>query len=176
MDRMNRHDGRLFHKGAYKDALRRLSFPAAAITALLALSEIAYLLHVDQTVGRQIGADRIYYSFVRLSYPMIIVFLVVSPALLFFLFAWQNRQAGSDSILALPITKKSIALTNVLAVLTIDAGMLLFGGLLLEGLSAVLPNVRIGDENSFFLTLGCYMAGTVFTTALMLLALSLPNM
>ncbi|MBP3295597.1 MAG: hypothetical protein J6M27_03365 [Lachnospiraceae bacterium] len=170
---MNKADGRLFHKGAYKDALHRLSFPVAAITALLALIEIAYLLHVDQTVGRQISSDRIYYSFVRLSYPMILVFLVVSPALLFFLFAWQNRQAGSDCILALPITKKSFALTNALAVLTIDAGILLFEGLLLEGLSAMLPNVRMGDENSFFLTLGCYMAGAVFTMALMLLALSL---
>ncbi|MCR5127345.1 MAG: hypothetical protein K6B69_04490, partial [Lachnospiraceae bacterium] len=170
---MNKADGRLFHKGAYKDALYRLSFPAAAITTLLVLIEIAYLLHVDRTVGRQIGADKIYYSFVRFSYPLIPVFLVAAPALLFFLFMWQNRRDGSDSILALPITKKSFALSNALAVLTIDAGMLLLGGVLLEGLSMVLPNVKIGDENSFFLTLACYMAGTVFTTALMLLAISL---
>lgn len=113
------------------------------------------------------------YSFVRLSYPMISVFLVISPGLMIYLFAWQNRRAGSDSIHALSITRKSFAVTNALAVLTMDAVVLLFGGLLLEGLSAVLPYVRMCDENSFFLTLGCYMVGAVFTTALVLLAISL---
>ncbi|MCR4640548.1 MAG: hypothetical protein K5697_00780 [Lachnospiraceae bacterium] len=171
---MNKKGTVIFHKGAYRDALHRLLFPTIASGVLLALIETALLIYVNGHVSEMEGASGfIHYTFARLGAPLLSVFLVISPLLLLYLFQFQNRRPGSDCFHSLPISKKSMALSGYAAVLSVDALLLLFGGLWVEGLSALLPHVRMGDENRFFLTLGCFMAAAVFTSALMLLALAL---
>ena len=175
MKKMNKKGNALFHKGAYMDALRRLAFPTAAFTVLLVLIEIAYMIKVDRHVV-ELGGDAMVYShqtFARMSWPLLSIFLVVSPLMMLFLYRYQNKRAGSDCFHSLPLTKRCQAFSAFSAILTTDAGILLLGGLFIEILAIILPYIRFGDENRFFLTLGCYFAASVFTAALMLLALSL---
>lgn len=175
MKEMNKKGNALFHKGAYMDALRRLAFPAAAFTVLLVLIEIAYMIKVDRHVV-ELGGDAMVYShqtFARMSWPLLSIFLVVSPLMLLFLFRYQNKRTGSDCFHSLPVTKRCLAFSSFSAVLTIDTGILLLGGILTGALALILPYIQFGNDNRFFLTFGCYLAASVFTTALMLLALSL---
>ena len=98
MKEMNKKGNALFHKGAYMDALRRLAFPAAAITVLLALIEIVYVVDVDRKavkLGESV-LESYYQTVVRMSWPLLSIFLVVSPLMLLFLFRYQNKRTGSD--------------------------------------------------------------------------------
>ena len=163
-----------FSKGAYKDAMRRLLFPGIASAAFLLILETVMLLYVNNHVKGMEGASEfMHYTYARLAFPQLSIFLVISPLLLLYLFQFQFGRAGSDCFHALPLTKKSRAFSYYAAVLSVDAALLIISGLWVEGLSAILPYVRMGEENRFFLTLGCYMAASVFTASLMLLALSL---
>ena len=177
MKEMNKKGNALFHKGAYMDALRRLAFPAAVVSALICIVECAYMIKVDrhhvELWKGMAGMGFADQSFARMAWPLLSIFLVVSPLMLLFLFLYQNKRTGSDCFHSLPLSKRSQAFSSFAAVLTIDSAVLLLGGLIVEVMAAILPYLRIAGDNSFFITLGCCFAASVFTTALMLLALSL---
>ena len=177
MKEMNKKGNALFHKGAYMDALRRLAFPAAVVSVLICIVECAYMIKVDrhhvELWKGMAGMGFADQSFARMSWPMLSIFLVVSPLMLLFLFLYQNKRTGSDCFHSLPLSKRSQAFSSFAAVLTMDAAVLVLGGLIVEVMAAILPYLRIAGDNTFFITLGCCFAASVFTTALMLLALSL---
>ncbi len=177
MKEMNKKGNALFHKGAYMDALRRLAFPAAAVSSLICIVECAYMIKVDrhhvELWKGMAGMGFADLSFARMAWPLLSIFLVVSPLMLLFLFLFQNKRTGSDCFHSLPLSKRSQAFSSFAAVLTMDAAVLVLGGLIVEMMAAILPYLRIAGDNSFFITLGCCFAASVFTTALMLLALSL---
>ncbi|MBR1470825.1 MAG: hypothetical protein IJ600_04190 [Lachnospiraceae bacterium] len=171
----------LFHKGAYLDAVGRCALPMLFCIALLAILEIYYCFYLNREVGRQVGdipletflAGYFHYTFQRTAMFLTLVFLVVTPLLVLYLFQFQNKRAGSDLFHAFPVRRRSMVFSYSLAILSIDAVILLSVGILVEVLGAALPYLRFGDENTFFLTLANCFAGCVFTLALMLLVLSL---
>ena len=171
---------KLFHKGAYIDSLRELKIPVIVIFALLLLVEFGYMLWQDHEVVRGIPLDNpenlqyIHFTFQYLAAPLTAVFMVISPLLLLWLFRHQLKQKGSDVYYALPVSPESRLFSGVLAVLSIDLFLLLTGGLIVELLILTFPHIQVFPyENSFFLTIGNYFAASLFTTAVMMLALAM---
>ena len=117
MKEMNKKGNALFHKGAYMDALRRLAFPAAVVSALICIVECAYMIKVDrhhvELWKGMAGMGFADQSFARMAWPLLSIFLVVSPLMLLFLFRYQNKRTGSDCFHSLPLSKRSQAFSSL---------------------------------------------------------------
>ncbi|MCR5250865.1 MAG: hypothetical protein K6E50_09700 [Lachnospiraceae bacterium] len=168
---------RLFHKGAYLASLRELFVPGLVVFVLLMLTETGYMLWCDHAAAQTaLGAAIIYmhYSFPYLTAPLTAVFMLISPLLLLWLFRHQMKQPGSDACYALPASPKSRLFSGSLAVLSFDLLCLASVSLYAELLIRLLPHTNVFPaENNYFLTVGNYLAASAFSTAVMMLALSL---
>lgn len=169
---MNKGNGGLFHKGAYLDALRRLLFPAAVLLVFILGLDIAANLRSGIYRFHPLEWRRLLISFQMATSPLVGVFLGVSPMLLLYLFSHQMKRSGSDVFYSLPVKPQSRMFSSALAVLSVDAVMIFAVGILVELMNLIIPLID-SEDNSFWTVCGNYFAASLFTTAIMIIALAL---
>ena len=163
----------LFHKGAFVDALKKLIIPAIIIVLSITMIECVYINMVDISPEDSGGLRYAKENFERLAFPYLFSFLIASPILMVYCFRYQNDRVMADSFHSLPIKRKSLAFSNTAAILIIDACILAFGCLLVKGAGMVIPGIHLEHAENTGLLFGWYMAATVYSTAMILLTISI---
>ena len=77
-------DNALFHKGAYKQAMKQLALPAVLATAIMVLAQVLLAMFLDGHESSTFSGFRVV-SFKLMSLPLIVVFLLVTPGMILLL-------------------------------------------------------------------------------------------
>ncbi len=158
---------KLFHKGCYIDAVRQMG-------ALIGVCAVAIFFAEYWAICTFVPeAD---YADINMRYillPLSLIYMIISPVLVMYLFRHQFTRAGSDCYHSLSIRKNSIFISYSVAILTVDAFLVLFGVLCAELIVVLIYGSERVDNSMVLLTFGWYMAATVYTMSAMLLSFSI---
>ena len=162
----------LFHKGAYKDAMKQLSLPMFLATFLLIVAHLFLALYADNCESTTFSGFRTV-SFQLMSIPMSLVFLVVAPAMVLYLSQYMMKRSASDLYNAFPVRKESLVFSNLMSVLTCSVIMLVTGTILTEILVAFSKHLSFGNANDWYMVLPAYVAAVIYMSGAMYLALAI---
>ena len=159
----------VFHMGSYIDAMKQMA--ALICVCIVALALMEYVVACAFAPDFEFVPVRIE----QILFPVALVYIVVSPALVMYLFRYQYSRGGSDCYHALPIQRKRVFISYSAAILTVDVLFVMIGGILAE-MCVYAANggfdVRI-DNSSYYIKIGWYVAASIYTMATMLLSLSI---
>ena len=162
----------LFHKGAYKDAMKQLSLPMFLATFLLIVAHLFLALYADNCESTTFSGFRTV-SFQLMSVPMSMVFLVVAPAMVLYLSQYMMKRSASDLYNAFPVRKESLVFSNLMSVLTCSVIMLVTGTIFTEILVAFSKHLSFGNANDWYMVLPAYVAAVIYLSGAMYLALAI---
>ena len=159
----------LFHKRCYMDALRQMRSLICVFVVAIFFAEYWAVY----TFGPEVDCIGVNMRHVLL--PLSLIYILISPVLVMYLFRHQFTQAGSDCYHSLPIQRNSSFISYSVAILTVDAFLVLFGVLCAELIVVLIYGSGRVDNSMVLLTFGWYMAATVYTMSAMLLSLSISS-
>ena len=158
---------KLFHKGCYIDAVRQMG-------ALIGVCAVAIFFAEYWAICTFVPeAD---YADINMRYvllPLSLIYMIISPVLVMYLFRHQFTRAGSDCYHSLPIRRNSLFISYSVAILTVSSFLVLFGVLCAELMVELIYESGRADNSMVLLTFGWYIAATVYTMSAMLLSLSI---
>ena len=106
---------KLFHKGCYIDAVRQMG-------ALIGVCAVAIFFAEYWAICTFVPeAD---YADINMRYvllPLSLIYMIISPVLVMYLFRHQFTRAGSDCYHSLPIRRNSIFISYSVAILTVNS-------------------------------------------------------
>ncbi len=164
----------LFHGGLYKETLRRLRTPALFMLVLATVFDAFPLI---MRAAR--FSDYAYwigtYRFDAIHYSLYTIPFIVVPILMLVTFRYQHRRTGSDFYFSLPLSKATLTVTQLAAVLTWTA-IIIVGSSVIVALLCLLPvNGRIYNFNilDVLRPVGASLSASLFAASVFSLAVSL---
>ncbi|MBQ3068931.1 MAG: hypothetical protein IJD01_03165 [Clostridia bacterium] len=164
----------LFHRGMYGETLRRLRTPALfmlvlatvfdAFPLVMRVSRLSNVAYLSGTVH----FDAVHFSLYTIPF-------IVVPILMLVTFRYQHRRAPSDLYFSFPLSKAALTVSQLCAVLTWTAIIVLGSSLVIACLCLLPVNhtvcgLRVGEV---LLSVGGSLTASLFMAAVFNLAVSL---